>query len=242
MLGAMGERWLFTGVVWGLHEVAFFAAWGLFALLLRLGVARRFQVAEGKAPPPALQRRAVVEVLRGHVLLLPITAFVLFPAWAAMGGRSGAPLPGAWEVAWHLVACMLLQDTLFYWSHRALHVPRLYKAIHGRHHAFRYVRGYASEYAHPVESAVNLASFMLPAIVLGTHLLTFGLWVFVRVLETVEAHSGYAFTRIASRHAFHHLYAAKGCLGSFFGVWDRLMGTDRKWRQWHAAQTFARRG
>ena len=233
----MSERWLFTAVVWGLHEVVFFATWGLFGLLFLRGVARRFQVAEGKGPSPELHRRAVGEVLRGHVLLLPVTAFVLYPAWAAMGGRSGAPLPGVFEVAWQLVACVLIQDTLFYWSHRALHIPRFYKAIHGKHHTFRHVRGHASEYAHPIESVVNLAAFMLPAIVLGTHLFTYGLWVVIRVFETVEAHSGYAFTRIASRHAFHHLYAAKGCLGSFFGIWDRIMGTDRKWREWHRQQT-----
>ena len=49
--------------------------------------------------------------------------------------------------------------------------------------------------------------------------------------------AAYAFTRLASRHAFHHLYAAKGCLGSFFGIWDRIMGTDRQWRAWRREQT-----
>lgn len=232
----MGERWLFTAVVWGVHEVAFFATWALFGLFFRWGIARRFQVAEGKAPPAELHRRAVGEVLRGHVLLFVVTAFVLYPAWSAMGGRSAAPLPSVFEVAWQLVACVLIQDTIFYWSHRALHRPRLYRAIHGKHHTFRHVRGHAAEYAHPIEAIANLIAFMLPAIVLGSHLFTFGIWVAIRVVETVEAHSGYAFTRLASRHAFHHLYAAKGCLGSFFGIWDRIMGTDRQWRAWRRGQ------
>jgi plant 4alpha-monomethylsterol monooxygenase len=237
MTDAMSERWLFTAVVWGAHELAFFATWGFFALLFARGVATRFQVAAGKAPPEDLSRRAVKDVLGGHVLLLAITAFVLFPSWSAMGGKSGAPLPSLFEIAWQLVAFILLQDTIFYWSHRALHIPRLFKAIHVKHHTFRHVRGHASEYAHPVEAIANLVAFMLPPIVLGAHLLTFGIWVLVRVVETVEAHSGYAFTRLASRHAFHHLYAAKGCLGSFFGVWDRIMGTDRQWREWRREQT-----
>lgn len=233
----MTERWWFTLVVWGAHELAFFATWAAFGLMFRRGFARRFQVAEGKAPPDELSRKAVLEVLRGHVLLLPVTAFAIYPAWAAMGGRHGAPLPGLFEVAWQLLAFILLQDTLFYWSHRLLHRPAWFKAIHVQHHTFRHVRGHASEYAHPVEVAANLVSFMLPPVLFGAHLFTFGLWVLVRVYETVEAHSGYAFTRVASRHAFHHLYAAKGCLGSFFGIWDRLMGTDRQWREWQAKQT-----
>lgn len=233
----MDERWTFVAVVWGLHEVVFFATWALFGACFRLGVGIKYQVAQGKAPADDLSRRAVREVLQGHVLLIAVTAFVLYPAWLMMGGHRGDPLPSLFEVAWQILACIVIQDTLFYWSHRALHVPRLFKAIHGKHHTFRHVRGHASEYAHPVEVLANLAAFMVPPIVLGVHLWTFGIWVIIRVFETVEAHSGYAFSRLASRHAFHHLYAAKGCLGSFFGLWDFVMGTDKQWRQWRKEQT-----
>lgn len=233
----MDERWIFTSVVWGLHELGFFATWIVFGLCFRLGIGLRFQVAQGKAPAPELSHKAVVEVLRGHLLLIPLTAYVLYPAWSAMGGTAGGPWPSLLQIAWQLVVFILIQDTIFYWSHRALHLPRLFKAIHGKHHTFRHVRGHSAEYAHPVEVLANLVAFMLPPIVFGTHLATFGIWVGLRMIETVEAHSGYAFTRLASRHAFHHLYAAKGCLGSFFGVWDRLMGTDAQWREWRKSQT-----
>lgn len=233
----MDDRWLFVAVVWGLHEVVFFATWGLFGVLFRLGAGIKYQVAQGKAPADDLSSKAVREVLQGHVLLFAVTAFVLYPAWLFFGGHRGDPLPSLFEIAWQILACIVIQDTLFYWSHRALHVPRLFKAIHVKHHTFRHVRGHSSEYAHPVEVLANLAAFMIPPIVLGTHLLTFGIWVVIRVFETVEAHSGYAFTRLASRHAFHHLYAAKGCLGSFFGIWDRVMGTDKQWREWRKEQT-----
>ena len=67
---------------------------------------------------------------------------------------------------------------------------------------------------------------------LGVSWQVMAIWIVIRVWETYEAHSGYGFTSIASRHAFHHLHATKGCLGSFFGVWDRLMGTDAAWREW----------
>ena len=232
----MDERWLFTLVIWGLHEVVFFAVWAGFSLLHRFEVAPRFRVWEGKAPPPELQRRALLEVLPGHLLLLPITAFAFYPAWVWMGGTMGEPGPSLFEVAWQLLAFIVIQDTMFYWSHRWLHSPRLFRAIHRKHHDFRFVRGHSAEYAHPVELAVNVVSFILPAILLGAHLITFGLWVAIRVYETVAAHSGYAFTSIASRHAYHHLYAARGCLGSFFGLWDRIMGTDKHWREWREKQ------
>ena len=233
----MSERWLFTAVIWGSHELAFFSTWAVFALLFRHHVAPRFQVAGGKSPSAELSRRAVVEVLVGHVLALPAMAYLVYPAWAWMGGRSGAPLPSLFEIGWQLLAMILLQDTIFYWSHRLLHRPSLFRAIHAKHHSFRHVRGHAAEYTHPVETLANLFAFMAPAILLKVHLLSFAIWVLVRVCETVFAHSGYAFNGLASRHAFHHLYAAKGCLGSFFGVWDWIMGTDRQWREWRRSQT-----
>ena len=232
----MNERWLFTAVIWGAHQVAFFGAWALFTFMFRRGIAKRFMVAQGKPPSEELSRKATLEVLGGQVLLFFGVAYLAYPAWLAMGGRSAMPGPSLFEFSWQLVALILMQDTLFYWAHRSLHRPKLFRAIHRKHHDFRYVRGHSAEYAHPVELVLNLLSFFLPAILLGTHLLTFGLWVMIRIYETVEAHSGYAFTRLASRHAYHHLYASRGCLGSFFGVWDRLMGTDKHWREWREDQ------
>jgi sterol desaturase/sphingolipid hydroxylase (fatty acid hydroxylase superfamily) len=233
----MSERLIFTAVVWGVHQLVFFATWAAFGLLFRYGVARRFQVAGGKPPAADVSAHAVKDVLVGQVVLLLGTAYLVFPAWAWMGGRMDAPLPSLLEVGWQLLVLILLQDTMFYWSHRLLHRPKLFRAIHAKHHTMRHVRGHSAEYAHPVENLANVVAFMGPAILLHVHLLTFGIWVFVRVFETVFAHSGYAFSPLASRHAFHHLYAAKGCLGSFFGVWDRVMGTDRHWREWRKQQS-----
>jgi sterol desaturase/sphingolipid hydroxylase (fatty acid hydroxylase superfamily) len=47
--------------------------------------------------------------------------------------------------------------------------------------------------------------------------------VFALVLAALHAGS-------ASRHGFHHLHANDGCYGSFLGLWDTLLGTDRAWR------------
>ncbi|MCA9709121.1 MAG: sterol desaturase family protein [Myxococcales bacterium] len=233
----MSDRWVFTLILWSVHGAVFFAVCGVYGLLHRLEVAPRFRVVQGKAPPAPLLRRALHEVLVGQVVLLPVSAYVLFPAWRWMGGELAAPAPSLATIAWQVVACIVLQDTLFYWSHRALHTKWLFRAVHRRHHDFRYVRGLAAEYAHPLELAVNLLSIMAGPILLAVHPVTLAVWLMIRMAETVEAHSGYAFTAIASRHAYHHLYAARGCLGSFFGLWDRLMGTDQHWRRWRREQT-----
>ena len=38
-------------------------------------------------------------------------------------------------------------DTLFYWTHRALHQPPLYRLLHKKHHEFKASTVWASELA-----------------------------------------------------------------------------------------------
>jgi 4-alpha-methyl-delta7-sterol-4alpha-methyl oxidase len=53
--------------------------------------------------------------------------------------------------------------------------------------------GLTSEYAHPAEILfLGFATVVGPALT-GPHLFTLWLWMVLRVLETVEAHSGYHF-------------------------------------------------
>jgi sterol desaturase/sphingolipid hydroxylase (fatty acid hydroxylase superfamily) len=220
----------FALIVAALHSLTFFGLWGVFALMFRHGIAASRQVAGGKAPPAELVRRSAREALLGHVLFGVVVYLAVYPLWRAAGGRLGAPWPGALEVAWQLLAFVLINDTIFYWSHRALHLPALYKRVHVRHHRFRHVRGPSAEYAHVLENVANFVAFFAGPCLIGGHMLTLCLWVVIRMAETVEAHSGYALTQSASRHAFHHMYAAKGCYGSFFSLWDYALGSDRLWR------------
>lgn len=46
---------------------------------------------------------------------------------------------------------MLVEDFAFYWSHRMLHTPYLYKKVHKVHHEFNNTVSIAATYAHPVE-------------------------------------------------------------------------------------------
>ncbi len=232
----MSDDLRFGLLLWAIHELVFFGVWGGYALLFRFGVGARFRVVEGKAPAPELVRSATRDVLVSHVLFLPMVVWLVLPAWRWMGGDLAAPMPAPWTIAWQVLVCILVQDTIFYWSHRLLHTKWLFRKIHRKHHDFRYVRGVSAEYSHPVESTANVVALMAGPILLAVHPVTFILWLVIRMWETVEAHSGYAFTALASRHAYHHLYAARGCLGSFFGLWDRLMGTDAHWREWRRDQ------
>jgi len=232
----MHPQLAFALIVSALHTGTLLAVWGAASLMLRRKLLPRFMVAAGKAPDPELTRRARREVLVQGQLLFPLLCyFAVYPVWVRAGGRMAgwdSPL----QLAWHVLVFILVEDTIFYWVHRLLHTRVLFRHVHARHHRFRHVRGFVAEYAHPLENATNFVAFFLGPILLGSPFAIVVVWIVVRMFETVEAHSGYAFTGASSRHAFHHLHAQRGCYGSFFSPWDKLLGTDRAWRAQRRAQ------
>lgn len=230
----MDERLRFALVLAALHSATLLGVWGAFDWMHRRGIASRFLVAPGKGPDPALTKRAAREVLLGQLLFVPLCYLIVYPLWTRAGGRMDSPFSVP-KLAFQLLVFVAAEDTVFYWSHRLLHTRWLFHHVHVRHHRFRHVRGFVAEYAHPLESALNFVAFFLGPILLGSPFAIVAIWIVVRMLETVEAHSGYAFTAVSSRHSFHHLHAQRGCYGSFLSPWDLALGTDHQWREWRAA-------
>ena len=217
-----------------LHTLTLLSLTALFAFMLRRGLLPRYQVAHGRAPDAALGRSALREVLLGQAAFPLACYFAVYPLWTLAGGSMDDGWPSPLVVLLHLLAFILIEDTIFYFGHRLLHTRWLFRHVHYRHHRFRFVRGYVAEYAHPLENLLNLVALFAGPVALGSPLPVVALWIVVRMVETVEAHSGYAFTASSSRHSFHHLHAQRGCYGSFMSPWDRLLGTDRLWRQQRA--------
>ncbi|CAN1282612.1 Methylsterol monooxygenase 2-2 [Linum perenne] len=109
--------------------------------------------------------------------------------------------------------------------------------------------GLTSEYAHPAEILfLGFATIVGPAIT-GPHLSTLWLWMVLRVLETVEAHSGYHFPWSLSNflpvyggadfHDYHHrlLYTKSGNYSSTFTYMDWIFGTDKGYRKLKALKS-----
>jgi sterol desaturase/sphingolipid hydroxylase (fatty acid hydroxylase superfamily) len=133
---------------------------------------------------------------------------------------------------------MLIEDTLFYWIHRLLHQPFLYKLIHKKHHEYTNTVSLAALYASPLEYIFSdvLPSAMGP-ILFGknAHFATLLLWFIWRNYETLDGHCGYEFSWSPYRliplsgssdyHNYHHSHN-DGAYGSLFTYWDTLCGTN----------------
>lgn len=145
--------------------------------------------------------------------------------------------PTPFTVLWQVFVCAIVEDIMFYHTHRTLHHPSLYGWIHKWHHRFSATIGIASESAHPIEFLLgNLVPVVAGPLLVRAHIFTFLLWLTVRIFETVDAHCGYEFPWSPARllpfsittahHEYHHRHN-QGCYGSMFMILDSLYGTDK---------------
>jgi sterol desaturase/sphingolipid hydroxylase (fatty acid hydroxylase superfamily) len=148
----------------------------------------------------------------------------------------------AWPL-WYLPVSVLLylfaHDTWFYWTHRLMHRPRLFRITHAVHHASRPPTAWAAMSFHPWEALIG--AVVIPALVFAIpiHVAALGVVLTVMTVMGVTNHMGWEmFPRAlvrgpagrwlitASHHQKHHdNYRAN--FGLYFRFWDRLCGTDR---------------
>ena len=147
--------------------------------------------------------------------------------------------PSCLTILFQLALFILSEDTIFFWTHYLFHTPWLYKNIHKKHHVYRQPTGVTAVLSDPIEGIqTQLAVWLMPVLWKDTHIFTLCLWVAIRVYQTVLAHSGYNLPYISTQywlpelmpgalaHDFHHQHG-KWNYGSFFSIWDQLMGTHR---------------
>jgi len=95
-----------------------------------------------------------------------------------------------------IIFFFFFEDAFHYVAHQALHYGPLYRNIHKIHHKYSAPFGLAAEYAHPLEVLIlgtgTLAGPVLYcAFFKGLHLFTFYCWITFRLLQAIDAHSGY---------------------------------------------------
>ena len=174
-----------------------------------------------------------------NLVLGPIFGLVAVELLGVRFGTSIADLPSFSTHFFQIIFMIILDDLIFYFSHRTLHTAILYKYIHSWHHDHKNSISLAAQYAHPVEFIFgNLVPTTFGAIVLGkrVHVFTYGCYVIFMVTQSIEAHGGYEFPwgmthflpfSCSVDHHDHHHRVNKGNFGSYFMVWDMLFGTNQ---------------
>lgn len=134
---------------------------------------------------------------------------------------------------------LILDDTWFYWVHRLLHHPKIYKIIHLEHHKSIDVDPFTSMSFHFLE-AFLLTFWILPAsFILPIYAPALGLVQIWGLLDNVKAHLGYeiypswwnkSILRFMTSSTHHNMHHSKfnGNYGVHFRFWDKLFGTEFK--------------
>ena len=215
--------------------VRYFASSGAFALATRF-------------TRPGYHDRLGPQIRREISWSLVSAAIYGIPAGMVAWGwqeRGWTQIYTQWDAMplWYLplapLAYLALHDTWFYWTHRWMHRPRLFRAMHAVHHASRPPTAWAAMSFHPWEALTG--AIVIPALVfvIPIHLAMLGLVLAVMTIMGVTNHMGWElFPRrlvhsrlggwliTASHHQRHH-EEYRCNYGLYFRFWDRLCKTDR---------------
>ena len=170
-----------------------------------------------------------------------IPAGIVAWGWAQHGWTRVYGDVGAYPIWWlpaSVLVYLFVHDTWFYWTHRLMHRPRWFRAMHAVHHASRPPTAWAAMSFHPLEALSG--AFVIPALVfvIPIHVGALLVVLTIMTLMGVTNHMGWEmFPRAlvhgrlgrwlitASHHQRHHdRYACN--YGLYFRFWDRLCGTD----------------
>jgi sterol desaturase/sphingolipid hydroxylase (fatty acid hydroxylase superfamily) len=144
-----------------------------------------------------------------------------------------------WWLPVSVLAYLLLHDTWFYWTHRWMHRPRLFRIAHAVHHASRPPTAWAAMSFHPVEALTGAVVIPVLVFFVPIHVAMLGIVLLIMTVMGITNHMGWEMfprrlvhSRIghwlitASHHERHH--ESYQCnFGLYFRIWDHLCGTDR---------------
>ncbi|MDX2277843.1 MAG: sterol desaturase family protein [Hyphomonadaceae bacterium] len=157
-----------------------------------------------------------------------------------LGWLPGPAIAQSWGAPWFALSLVLMivgHDAYFYWTHRLMHDPRLFRVFHRRHHRSHNPSPFTA-YSFDVGEAAVMGAFVpLWMMIVPTQWPVVGLFMLHQIVRNTLGHSGYElfpagrdgrplfdFLTTTTHHDLHH--QAGYNYGLYFTWWDRMMGTE----------------
>lgn len=143
-----------------------------------------------------------------------------------------------WWMPISIFLALVVHDTYFYWMHRTVHHPSLFRHVHLLHHKSVNPSPWASYSFHLFEGVLEALIAPIILVLIPMHPLALLLFTIIAFVINVYGHLGYEIAPKWLRHTFlfeilvtstfHNLHHArfKGNYGLYFRMWDRWMGTE----------------
>jgi Delta7-sterol 5-desaturase len=139
-----------------------------------------------------------------------------------------------------VVVLIFAHDTYFYWTHRAMHHPWLFRRVHRIHHLSTNPTPWAAYSFSVPEAFVQAGVVPLMILLVPLHPLAIFAFGIYRHFFSVLGHSGYEifpkwfmrtplayfFNTNTHHHQHHEVFNAN--YGLYFNFWDRIMGTNHE--------------
>ncbi len=231
--------WQLTAIIW----VRYFFIAGLFYVLLWKRPVEKISAARLSPRPP--ERNVLIHEIQMSLISSAIYAIpgaLVMEAYKAGGTAIYTEVTSPLGWIWLPISAflyLLIHDTYFYWTHRAMHHPRLFRPMHLTHHRSRHPTPWAAFSFHPWEAAISAWILPAAAFFIPIHIGVVLTLLVVMTYCSVANHAGWeilpkSFVEgpigrqliSARHHNVHHTdYTAN--YGLYFRFWDQLCGTDR---------------
>ena len=234
----------FIGAIWWTNLVIDLRRYIIFTLAVwlilwvALGTVLRMRKIREDRPPP---RQMALEFL---ISVRSIAIFSTVGVGMTLLGRAGfyplADRAAHWGPVWFwvsLVGMILAHDAYFYWVHRLMHDPRLFRTFHRRHHRSHNPSPFTA-YSFDLGEAFLMVLFVaIWPMITPTPWAVTGLFMLHQIFRNTLLHSGYElmpagrdgrpmfdWLTTTTHHDMHHGQGWN--YGVYFTWWDRWMGTE----------------
>ena len=193
---------------------------------------------QAREATPLEKRREVLQSLQSALVY---TVGATFLIWGSLNGIFQGflgTLGLGWDLA-TLAGIVIAHDAYFYWAHRMMHHPHLFKTFHRAHHRSITPTPWAA-YSFAVPEAVVMFLFVplwqffvpTPGWVMFT-------WLNFQIIRNAMGHAGFEFMprwwlatpltnwiNTTTHHDLHHAGSFNHNYGLYFTWWDKWMGTE----------------
>jgi Delta7-sterol 5-desaturase len=139
--------------------------------------------------------------------------------------------------AFTYVWMFFLHDAYFYWTHRIMHHPKIFKYVHLVHHQSHNPSPFTAYAFHPIEAVFEALIVTIFAFTIPIHFFAIVTYMMFQIIYNVYGHLGYEimpkglnnnwlgkYFNTSTAHNMHHQYAVKN-YGLWTTIWDRAFGT-----------------
>ena len=145
---------------------------------------------------------------------------------------------GYWYLPLSLLIILLVHETYYYWLHRAMHHPKIFKFVHRVHHQSISTTPWTAFSFHPWESVLEALIVPIILVILPVNIFVLLFYLIFMTFSSVINHLDIEvypasfrkkwFGKLwidATHHHFHHKEFHTN-YGLYFTFWDRFMGTE----------------